>query len=162
MELTTGNGRWHIAILKRRYLELILSDQKRIECRLTRIPCAPFGRIGPGERIQPSDYSWGNTYYKNLMMKARSIPVHLVLTAHANEVFKDARLTPTGIYNPRWQKWTAQYVDAVVYLQPPPTSDSADLVNIGVVTKCRFKHMHEKRYRNFTFDAMYEDVKELL
>lgn len=40
-----------MAILKRRYLKLILSGEKRIECRLTRIPCAPFGRIAAGERI---------------------------------------------------------------------------------------------------------------
>ena len=43
--------RWHMAILKPQYLELILSGQKRLECRLTRIPCPPFGRIGPGETV---------------------------------------------------------------------------------------------------------------
>jgi len=43
--------RSHIAILKKPYLDLILNGSKRIECRLTKIPCPPFGCIGPDEAI---------------------------------------------------------------------------------------------------------------
>jgi len=43
--------RSHIAILKRPYLELILNGSKRLECRLTRVGCAPFGQIASGEKI---------------------------------------------------------------------------------------------------------------
>ena len=41
----------HLAILKRAYLELILSGQKTIECRLTRTPKPPFGVLQTGQRI---------------------------------------------------------------------------------------------------------------
>ena len=43
--------RSHTAILKRHYLNLILSGEKQIECRLTRIPCPPFRRIEAGETV---------------------------------------------------------------------------------------------------------------
>ncbi len=43
--------RIHIAILKRPYLSLILTGQKRLECRLTKISCPPFGQIVGGERV---------------------------------------------------------------------------------------------------------------
>lgn len=42
---------YHTAILERHYLDLILSGQKRIECRLTRIPCPPFRRIATNETV---------------------------------------------------------------------------------------------------------------
>ena len=41
----------HLAVLKRAYLELILSGQKTIECRLTRTPKPPFGVLQTGQRI---------------------------------------------------------------------------------------------------------------
>ncbi|MCH9022036.1 MAG: hypothetical protein IID32_04660 [Planctomycetes bacterium] len=41
----------HVAILKRQYLKLILSGQKNMECRLTRINCPPFGKISVGDCI---------------------------------------------------------------------------------------------------------------
>ena len=43
--------RSHVAILKRPYLDLIVTGQKQVECRLTRVKCPPFGQIGPGEKI---------------------------------------------------------------------------------------------------------------
>ena len=41
----------HTAILKRHYLNLILSGQKRIECRLTRILCPPYRQIATNETV---------------------------------------------------------------------------------------------------------------
>ncbi len=41
----------HVAILKRLYLNLILSGQKTVESRLTRTAQPPLGCIAPGERI---------------------------------------------------------------------------------------------------------------
>ena len=41
----------HVAILKRQYLNLILSGRKKMECRLTRINCPPFGQIAVGDKI---------------------------------------------------------------------------------------------------------------
>ena len=43
--------RSHIAILKKGYLDLILGGRKRLECRLTKIACPPFGCIGPDEKV---------------------------------------------------------------------------------------------------------------
>lgn len=117
--------------------------------------------LGPTARIQPSDYTWGNVYYKKIMMKARSIGTHLVLTAHEQEKFSDARLTSTGIYVARWQKWTPQYIDAVVHLTPP-ADESSKLINVGVVNKCRFMSLFNKRYENFQFSSIFEDIKGFL
>jgi len=119
-------------------------------------------KLGPTERIQPSDYAWGNMYYKKLMLKAKAIPVHFVFTGHSQEKFGDARLTSTGIYVPRWQKWTPQYVDAVVWLQRALPGAKEGIVNSGTVTKCRFMHMYKRKYDNFTFDDLYKDVEEYL
>jgi hypothetical protein len=44
-------NRIHVAVLKKKYLDLILSGRKRMECRLTKIACPPYGAIASGERI---------------------------------------------------------------------------------------------------------------
>ena len=49
--------RSHIAILKRKYLNLILTGQKSLECRLTRTPCPPFDCIAPGETVHLKESS---------------------------------------------------------------------------------------------------------
>ena len=41
----------HIAILKQQYLNYILQGQKQLECRLTKVQCAPFNQIAPGEKV---------------------------------------------------------------------------------------------------------------
>lgn len=41
----------HVAILKKPYLDLILSGRKTIECRLTKTPLPPFRAIQPGDLI---------------------------------------------------------------------------------------------------------------
>lgn len=119
-------------------------------------------KLGPTERIQPSDYAWGNMYYKKIMLKAKAINTHFIFTGHSQEKFGDARLTPTGVYVPRWQKWTPQYVDAVVYLTHPPAGSAEGIINQAVITKCRFMHMYKRKYDNFTFDQLYKDVEEYL
>ena len=40
-----------MVILKRKYLELIVSGCKRVECRLTRTRRAPFGQVACGDRL---------------------------------------------------------------------------------------------------------------
>ena len=37
--------------IKRHYLGLILDGHKAVECRLTRIPCPPYGMIRSGEKL---------------------------------------------------------------------------------------------------------------
>jgi ASC-1-like (ASCH) protein len=41
----------HVAVLLKPYLDLVLSGQKTVECRLTRQAREPFDAIEPGERI---------------------------------------------------------------------------------------------------------------
>lgn len=43
--------RYHLAILKKRYLELIITGDKAIESRLMRGKCPPFGCIGVGDEV---------------------------------------------------------------------------------------------------------------
>ena len=41
----------HVAIIHPEYLALILAGRKRVEIRLTRSRCAPFGRVAPGDLV---------------------------------------------------------------------------------------------------------------
>jgi hypothetical protein len=41
----------HVAVLRRRYLELILSGEKTVESRLSVNRVAPFGRVRAGDRL---------------------------------------------------------------------------------------------------------------
>jgi len=42
---------YHLAILKRPYLEAILAGRKTIELRLTKTKCPPFGQIAVADKI---------------------------------------------------------------------------------------------------------------
>lgn len=41
----------HVAIVHPEYLSLMLAGRKRVEVRLTRNRCAPFGRVSPGDVV---------------------------------------------------------------------------------------------------------------
>lgn len=41
----------HVAILKREYLRMILTGQKTVESRLTKLRCPPIGMVEPGQRL---------------------------------------------------------------------------------------------------------------
>lgn len=43
--------RHHLAVIRRHYLAMIVSGQKRIECRILRRRLAPLGAVDPGDRI---------------------------------------------------------------------------------------------------------------
>ena len=43
--------RHHVAVVDRRYVRLILSGRKRIECRILRRRVVPFDAVEPGDRI---------------------------------------------------------------------------------------------------------------
>jgi ASC-1-like (ASCH) protein len=43
--------RSHLAILKSKYLDLIISGEKTLECRLSRIACAPYRQAAKGEKV---------------------------------------------------------------------------------------------------------------
>lgn len=70
----------HVAILLKRYIELILQGSKTIESRLTRTACAPYRRIEPGDRI----------YFKESSGPYRAMAV-------AGEVLFHEGLTPVAV-----------------------------------------------------------------
>lgn len=70
----------HVAVLLKPYLDMVLAGTKRVECRLTQQPLAPFECIEPGERI----------YFKQSGGPYRA-------TAIAGEVLFEANLTPTRV-----------------------------------------------------------------
>ena len=71
---------YHLVILKKPYLEAILSGQKQIESRLTRTKRAHFGRVLPGDK---------------LFLKESSGPVCAVASAATVKNFQN--LTPKQI-----------------------------------------------------------------
>jgi len=73
-------AQYHLAILKKPYLNAIVSGQKRIESRFTKTKCPPFGRVWPGDKI---------------FLKESSGSVSAIATVTAVKSFKD--LTPDRI-----------------------------------------------------------------
>jgi len=71
---------YHLVILKKSYLDAIVTGQKRIESRFTRTRREPFGQVLPGDR---------------LFLKESSGPVCAVATAAAVKIFEN--LTPGKI-----------------------------------------------------------------
>jgi hypothetical protein len=76
----------HVAIVQAPYDRLILDGRKDVECRLTKRPVPPFGRIVPGERI----------YFK------RSAGPFFA-TAVVDGVWMSDRLTPAALDHLRQQ-----------------------------------------------------------
>ena len=70
----------HVAVLLKPYLDMVLAGTKRVECRLTQQPLAPFDSIETGERI----------YFKQSAGPYRG-------TAVAGEVLFESGLTPTRV-----------------------------------------------------------------
>ena len=71
---------YHLAILKKQYLDLILHGKKSIESRFTKTRRAPFGRIDPGDKI---------------FFKVSSGPV--LATANVRKVLSFDKLCPSRI-----------------------------------------------------------------
>jgi ASC-1-like (ASCH) protein len=42
---------YHLVILKKPYLDLILTGRKTVESRFTKTKCAPFGQISAGDKL---------------------------------------------------------------------------------------------------------------
>ncbi|RMH23959.1 MAG: ASCH domain-containing protein [Planctomycetota bacterium] len=70
----------HLAIVRRPYLDLILAGEKTIESRLTKVRCAPYGRVAPGDVI---------------FFKEPSGPVRA--RARAGRIREEAGLTPASV-----------------------------------------------------------------
>ncbi|MHC4636735.1 MAG: ASCH domain-containing protein [Planctomycetota bacterium] len=72
--------KYHLAILKKKYFDLILNGRKSVEMRLTKGKCPPFGQIGSGDRI---------------LLKVSSGPV--AATATVSKVKEFSNLTPEKV-----------------------------------------------------------------
>lgn len=70
----------HVAVLLKPYLDLILSGEKTVECRMTRQARAPFESVEPGERI----------YLKQSAGPYRAMAI-------ADHVLCEANLTPARL-----------------------------------------------------------------
>ena len=71
---------YHLAILKKPYLEAILTGRKQIESRFAKTRCSPFGRVSAGDK---------------LFLKESSGPVRAVATVAVVKNFEN--LTPGQI-----------------------------------------------------------------
>lgn len=71
---------YHLVILKKPYLKVILAGRKRIESRFMRAKCGPFGQVRPGDK---------------LFLKESAGPVCAVATVAAVKNFEN--LTPKRI-----------------------------------------------------------------
>ncbi len=121
--------------------------------------------VEPSARIAPADYSWANTYYKKLMIMARAIDMHMVITAHSAEVFRDARLTSTDIYRAVWQKETPHYTDTEVHMEFATDAQRAQeppIYNVATVKGSRELPWYNKKIENFNLYDLYKDLEEYL
>ena len=120
-------------------------------------------KIDPSARVAPSDYSWANTYYKKLMLQAKAINAHMVMTAHSQEVFRDAKLTPTGVYKPVWQKESEYYTHMEIRLDFPEQDQyEKGIYNSATIKGSRYLPMYNKKYMNLSMRQVYNDVKRFL
>lgn len=118
--------------------------------------------VEPSARIAPADYSWANTYYKKLMIMTRAIDSHMVVTAHSAEVFKDARLTSTGVYRAVWQKETPYYVDTEVrmdFSSDAKRQETPPVYNVATVKGSRELPWYNKKMENFNIHELYKELE---
>lgn len=110
----------HLAVVHRRYLDLILTGEKTVESRLSKVRCAPYGRIEPGDRI----------YFKESSGPVRASVVAKQIEHHEN-------LTPTLVRSLKhrhnelvlgnadyWRlKSSARYAVLIWFAQVRPVAD---------------------------------------
>jgi hypothetical protein len=117
-------------------------------------------KVDLAARVQPSDYKWANAEYRSIIMKCRSIPTHFIMTARDGEVFRDAKLSPTGVYKPQWQKWTPHFLDIQVLLYR--WEDKGIVSYKSSIEKFRHHALDQTDFTNMDFDMLYEQVGKYL
>ena len=100
----------HLAILHKRYLDLILSGEKRIESRLTKVKRVPFSCVEKGDLI----------YFKQSSGPVRAI-------AKADKIMQYKDLTPSTISSLK-TKYNRGICGAVDYWQMKKDSRYAVLI----------------------------------
>lgn len=117
-------------------------------------------KVDLAARVQPSDYKWANAEYRSIIMKCRAINANFIMTAMAEEVFKDAKLTPTGVMRAGWQKWTPKYLDCIIRLIKEETK--AGYTYRAFIEKFRQHRLVNRDFVNFDFDALYKEIQQYL
>jgi hypothetical protein len=102
----------HVAILKRPYLQWILSGRKTVESRLTRTAQPPYGAVQAGER---------------LFLKVSAGP--FLATAVAAEVEQLAQLTPEAVRK-LYRKYNAAVCGDAAYWQSKAASRFATFIRL--------------------------------
>jgi hypothetical protein len=93
--------------------------------------------IRPADGVQPSDYFWRNDKMYGFVRKLFFTKnVHVIFTGQDEEVYRDASITPTGIYKPNWYKKVPYWVDFVVHAKKSQTRDG--LMRWIEITDSRF------------------------
>lgn len=113
-------------------------------------------KVDLAAKVQPSDYKWANAEYRSVMMKCRAIPAHFIFTAREGDVFRDARLTPTGVHKATWQKWTPHWIDIDLYMF------KEDVKGVETfrteIKKFRHHRLDQKLHVDLDFDKLYKIV----
>lgn len=117
-------------------------------------------KVDLAARVQPSDYKWANAEYRSFIMKCRAINTNFVITAMDSEVFKDAKLTPTGVYKAEWQKWTPRWLDCVVRLIKEETQTG--YTYRAFIEKFRHHRLDKRDFVDMDFDLLYSQIKPYL
>jgi len=117
-------------------------------------------KVDLAARVAPSDYKWANAEYRSIMERCRAINAHFIITAVDSEVFRDAKLTPTGVYKADWQKWTPRYVDCVIRLMKEETK--AGYTYRSFIEKFRHHRLEQRDFLAMDFITLYNIVKPYL
>ena len=130
---------YHLAILKRPYLDAILAGQKPIESRFSKIRCGPFGQVKVGDKI---------------FFKQSSGPVRGVATAAAVKNFEN--LTPNKITELK-QRYNHQIRGSDEYWQSKTNCKFGVLVWLKNIEHIKPIHIIKKDWRAWVVLTEKED-----
>jgi len=111
---------FHVAILMKPYIDLLLSGRKTVESRLTRNALPPFNTVKPGERI----------YFKQSAAPFRAMGV-------AKDVVCAERLTPQDIARLK-RKWNDEVCGDDSYWQQKRESRYATFIRLADIEPIDF------------------------
>jgi len=104
-------------------------------------------------------WDWGtiNKLYYRVLKKLLLLPVNVILTCRAGEVYAAAG-QPTGSFTPRAQKDTGHWVDMVIESRSERKPNSNKF--FGIIDKCRTKgDLQGKVIENISYESLQEMLK---
>ena len=129
--------RQHLAIFQPNWIDLILSGQKTIESRFTKVKCLPFGRVNVGDTV----YMKESGGLVRGMFTAKAVETYENLTE--NDVFEIADTYSEQIFA---SHRFSEYVDTVI-CDKWYTSKYATLIHIENVSAFEQPFPYHKRDR---------------